>query len=271
MSGKLIAGAAVAGVAGMLPSVTQAAIATIDLRINPASQVGGDAKSLGVSNNQVVTLDLYAVITNGDANKANDGAQSFQGSFTSSGTGTILGNYRGDTGTTASQQNNVTGFQHVTSQSGFVSDLDGDGDLDVGSTTTANATVEPFFLGTSNSGTAPVLGSGTTGNAEFLIGQITFTVTNASLATTSLNFTPRLVSGGLITGQRNEKFRVDGFDYNVNGNGTGTKIAAGGGTSTGVTGTLAQGTSVLLTPVPEPVSLGVLGLGAAALLRRRKA
>jgi len=266
MSGKMIAGAAVATVAGMIPSATQAVPLTLDLRINAASQVGDGAKNIQFPTlNQVITLDLYGIIENGDANRTNDGVQSIEGSLASLG-GAVRGNFRSDTGAPATQTNNVSPFKFVTAQSGIQSDLDGDGDLDIGSSiTTGSFSPDPFWRAVSDTGTSPQLGTGTTGDQEFLLGQILFTVTNAAGNSTSLNFTPRLRTDGGVSGPRLQKFRVDGIDYSVNGVGAGVKNL-----STVVTGTLAIGSDVVLL-APEPASLGLLGIGAVALLRRRKA
>jgi len=265
MSGKMIAGAAVATVAGMLPNVTQAAPLTIDLRLNPASSANPKLLQAVVPN-LVVTLDMYAIIENGDANRTNDGFQSTEGSMKSLG-GAVLGNYRGDTGTPLTQSNNVSPFKFATATAGVLSDLDGDGDFDLGSNITSGSfTPDPFFEATTDSGTSPQLGTGTTGNQEFLIGQFLFTVTSGPAAATSLNYFPRVRTDGGVNGPRLNKFRVDGVDYNVNAAGAGVKNL-----TTVVSGAMVIGDPVLLGLVPEPASLGLLGSGAAALLRRRKA
>ncbi len=260
MRGKLIAGAAVAGVAGLMPAV-QAVPLTFDLRLT--SDLGSGLKSATVSQGQVVSLDLYAIITNGDGTKTNDGFLGTHGSFVS--TSGVLGTFRADNGgVTGPGVNNVTPFKGTVANSGRSSDLDGDTDLDVGSTANGSLSPFPWFSAQSDLNTSPQLGTGGAGNQEFLIGQITFTV-GAGGGNTSLNYIPRLNTTGSVTAQRTNTFRVDGVDWAVRGDGTGVK-----NTTTAVTNAIDIGPSVVLS-VPEPASLGMLAIGAAALLRRRKA
>src|SRR4051812_8071705 len=135
LRGKLLVSAAIAGLTAkvLTPANAQAALCTLDLRLNPASQSDtGGAKVLLPTPGQVVTLDLYAIIQNGDNNRTNDGFQSGEGSFASI-FGGRLGNFRSDAGNPATMTNNVIPFKFIIAQSGVGSDLDGDGDLDLGS------------------------------------------------------------------------------------------------------------------------------------------
>jgi hypothetical protein len=267
MRGKMIAGAAVAGVAGLIPAVSQGALLDYQLRINGAvgtDTVGSPTKAATVTAGQVVTLDLYAVLNGDDGTRTNDGFQRTNGSFASSNGG-LTGTFRGDAGTANTQQNNVSPFKGTTALSGRSSDLDGDGDLDVGSLVTSGS-VSPFpwFEAISDTNTTAQFGTGAGDVLEQLIGQILFTVTGNS-GLTSLNYIPRFRTDGGASGPRLNLFNLDGSAYVVNSLGAGTK----NGTSI-VSGTLSVGEPVVLA-LPEPASLGLLGIGAAALLRRRKA
>jgi hypothetical protein len=269
MRGKMIAGAAVAGIAGLVPAVTQGAILDYQLRISGAigtDTAGSATKSATVSIGQVVTLDLYSVLTAADGTLTNDGFQRTNGSFSSSNGG-LLGTLRGgDNGTSTSQVNNVTPFKGSTALAGRAIDLDGDTDLDVGSAVTSGS-VSPFpwFEAISDTNTTAQFGTGAGNTLEQLIGQILFTVGSGG-PDTSLNYIPRLSTSGTLVAQRMHNFTLDGVAYTVNGAGTGVK-----GGSTAVSGTISTGVPVVLALAPEPTSLGVLAVGAVALLRRRKA
>jgi hypothetical protein len=271
MRGKMIAGAAVAGIAGLIPAVSQAAVLDYQFRINGAAGTdtfGSATKSATVTNGQVVTLDLYAVLNGSDGTRTNDGFERSIGSFASSNGG-LLGEFRsGTNGTDTTTVNNVSPFKGTGAAAGRASDLDGDGDLDVGSNQTSGLAVPfPWFFAYTEAGNGvKVLGTGAGNVLEFVIGQILFTVGN-NTGETSLNYVPRVQTDGGSAGPRHSLFRIDGVDYAIKADGSGVK----GGT-TAVTGAMSVGVPVVLVnEVPEPASLGLLGIGAAALLRRRKA
>jgi len=273
-TGKMIAAAAIAGLGG---SAANAAVMTYDLRIASATGAGvvQDGKTFtNAANGDVLTLNLYAVLSNSSGTQLDDGMQAAWGSFKSTGSATtVQGTLRGDAAGSPSTQNNVAPFNGGTSVSGLKTDLDGDGDLDVGNNQTAG-TISPansFFQATTNGAT--IFGTNATaGSPEFLIGTTTFTVTDASqINPTSLNFIPRLNTSGGVSGPRIHKFSIDGVTYAVDANGNGA--ASVGTNTTATTGTLVVGSAIVVSPpvaAPEPATLGLLGVAAAALLRRRK-
>jgi len=272
-TGKMIAAAAIAGLGG---SAANAAVMTYDLRIASATGAGvvQDNKTFtGAANGDVVTLNLYAVLSGANGTQTDDGFLAGWGSFKSTNSATSFqGNMRGDVSGTPTLQNNVAPFNQATSTSGIKTDFDGDGDLDVGTAVTSGTvTPAPWFQATT-AGTTQFGVNAVSGNLEFLIGTTTFTLSNANTVDgTSLSFVPRLRTDGGVSGPRIHKFSVDGVAYAVNSNGDGS--ASIGTQSTAVTGSVAVGAPVVLpAPVvaPEPASLGLLGVAAAALLRRRK-
>jgi Ca2+-binding RTX toxin-like protein len=156
--------------------------ATIDLR----TPSGGKAVTVS-SVGQVVDLNVWAVVTAGDTDAANDAFQWAHGSFLSSdvGGGAAAGTLA------ATVANN---FAAETASNGAGVDLDGDGDLDVGSNN--NAVADGFFV--ARSGGSAVGGSGAA-PARILIGTVKFTVTSLKSGTsTEIKFRPRdnvLVAG----------------------------------------------------------------------------
>src|SRR4051812_26055586 len=108
---------------GMMESLEgrQLLSATIDLRTTS----GG--KTVNVTSvGQVVNLDVWAVVRGSDSNAANDGFQWAHGSFLSSDVG-------GGVAAGSLSATVLTPFESTSFQNGTQVDLDGDGDLDVGS------------------------------------------------------------------------------------------------------------------------------------------
>jgi hypothetical protein len=246
--------------------------------------------------NDEVTLDLFVTLQNNvetgrSTTRKDDGYWTTNGSFLSTAGG-LLGNIRGDTpNTSPSTTSNTSGF-NVASQSGFQHDIDSDGDLDVGSLAQNSAdqgTEFPWFVAVS--GTQPNFGpnGNTTANLVQWIGETTFTVT-AGTGDTSVNYQLRIKTDGADdSAKRPNHFVINNNAYDMDGSGNGiiyqyagsgittntTNAKAGsmGTNSASVSGLMAIGSPVILAgdagAVPEPASLGLLGLGAAALLRRR--
>lgn len=273
-SAALVAGLVVASPA----AAQQQPVGTYDLRVRQVTGGGTVSGGKSVANataGSLVTLDLFFVVANGNANQGDDGVSNLQGSVRSLAGG-LLGNVGGTAQGQSSSPNTFLAapFQGPGSQNGFTFDVDGDGDLDLGrdtefGTPVADTAFTPQnqYLTASSTGNlgAPIFGSGGAGNAEFLIATIPFTVSGAD-GSTSLQFIPHNAGSGTTGSRRNQRFTVDGVNYLVNGAGVG--IA--GPTSTPVSGAIAQGAPVTITAVPEPGTLGVLALAGTGLLARRR-
>src|SRR6267142_2569292 len=148
--------------------------ATIDLR-TPSGGKAVTVSSIG----QVVNLDVWAVVTGADATATNDAFQWAMGSFLSSDVG---GGAAG--GTLEANLNDV--FATGDPSNGTQADLDGDGDLDVGSND--NSQPDNFFVARASG----LQGGHDPAPAKFLIGTVSFTVTSLKSGTsTDINFRPR--------------------------------------------------------------------------------
>jgi Ca2+-binding RTX toxin-like protein len=148
--------------------------ATIDLRTTSG---GKNVTLSGVG--QVINLDVWAVVQGADNDATNDAFQSAHGSFLSSDVGG--GAAAGTLSATV-----LSPFDATSSQNGAQADLDGDGDLDVGSNNDAQPT--GFFIaraGGLQGGTNPA-------PAQFRIGTVSFTVTSLrGTGTTEINYRKR--------------------------------------------------------------------------------
>ncbi|HEV8607253.1 MAG TPA: calcium-binding protein [Tepidisphaeraceae bacterium] len=154
--------------------------ATIELR-TPSG--GKNVTVTGVG--QVINLDVWAVVRGADDDATNDAFQSAHGSFLSS-------DVSGGTAAGTLSATVLSPFDATASQNGTQADLDGDGDLDVGSNNDAQPT--GYFIaraGGLQGGTNPA-------PAQFRIGTVSFTVTSLkSGGTTEINYRRRDFSLGV--------------------------------------------------------------------------
>ena len=243
------------------PNQSQALQITYDLRINAAQSPGLVIDPLDSKHivsyggpGSVIAFDLFLQLNGADNNSANDGLLQAYGSFVS--TGSLLGTFRGDQGTTATQLSNVDPFKGGISQSGFQADLDGDTDLDVGQlATTGPASGTPWFIaiGNGNAVQFPVSGAGNA--TEFLIGRTTFTLGANALSSQSaaFKFVPRIKTDGLAAQKTLHKFTLDGAAFSI----------------TGDNSQLAVGRDVG-PMIPEPATFGMVFLGAMYLVGFRR-
>ncbi|HEV8290406.1 MAG TPA: calcium-binding protein [Tepidisphaeraceae bacterium] len=148
--------------------------ATIDLRTT-----GGGKTVTLTSVGQVINLDVWAVVTGADATAADDAFQWAHGSFLSSDVG------GGAAGGTLSASV-LSPFAATAASNGGQADLDGDGDLDVGSND--NSRPNGFFVARAGG----FQGGHDPAPAQFRIGTVSFRVTSLKAGTsTNINFRPR--------------------------------------------------------------------------------
>ena len=147
-------------------------------------QTTAGASSAVVTNGQVLTLDVVATVAGVDGTATYDGLQDVEGSFLSTAVGTsaVAGNLV------------VTGavapFDALGSAPGTAQDLNGDGNIDVGSDVlTSSAVGDYFFARAGNLDTGGVVSGA---NMSFTIATVTYTVTATNDGgPTDIAFRPR--------------------------------------------------------------------------------
>jgi len=251
-----------------LSSAANAAL-TVDLRFTD----GSHGKSINVGDLTPITIQAWAVATGTTGNVNEEGLQSLilavKSSIASAGiTGNITSAALG------------TGWNGSGSNLGSSSNISADGIGDWG-----NQNNTPLSIGGTNffrprttksvnnavdwgDGDSPA-GSVHTqladGGDEFLVGTFTFTPTAAALGGI-LKYAPSTPLGGTVAPAG---WYEDTADKTA-GSPTGVKSQATGSFGPAQPNA-ALTNAVTLTVVPEPTSLGFLGLGALAALRRRRA
>jgi len=246
---------------------------TIDLRatqvnsttIGPTKSVGG----LGVGD--AVTIEVWAQSTSAQPIQYQC-VQDVFASFLSSG-GSMRGNLSIPGG-------RIAPFNGLASSVGTVTDLDADGDLDIGSNSTDSAEAKDFFFArasqligphSNNPDGSPIstlLVHDIPGGAEYLISRLRFVVTNVPdpSASTSVRFRARPSGVASVWTEGTPEAAEPIFDSD--GNRTGTYYSYFGGlTNTSI----VAGDPVLLSSVPEPAGplASVFG-GALLVMRMRK-
>jgi hypothetical protein len=219
-------------------SAANAALITFDLR-GP-----GGAKSVATpaSAGQTVQLNLYAIVTNGNGNQADDGFLLAHGSILSADSGTQLGDL-------SALQLNTPFLDNSVSSGGTPTNLDGNPDLELGGTNPSSST--GYII--ASTGTSAKFSTGTTGNAEFLLGTVVWTYTGGE-GTTELQFSPRNRTDGAVPGKQLVKGTSDGVNFLLTGADV-NNIAFGAPVTIGV---------------PEPTTLGLAAIGLTGLLARRR-
>ena len=222
----------------LLPGTASAGL-KYDLRVT-----GGGTSAIVTANGQVISIDLFAVVTGASGNAAVEGFQNGFGAISSSTGGNIKGNLSATL---------VNPFNASGATPGKVQDLDADGDKDVGSMSNSYTTDLLFARAGSMQTTG---GTPITDGIEFKLATLSFTVTSvASFG----DFTPITLAFRVPAFSQpleiSALWTVDGVAQNSDG--------LGGGTVPTV------GTSVMIA-VPEPTSVALLSLAALALAARRR-
>lgn len=165
----------------------QAAVAAdllLDLRV-----AGGGKSVLVQQDGDVVNLELYALVRDGNANPADNGFNATQGAWTSSN-----GGLKGDLAASLSPA-----FAQFGSANPSPADLDGDGDMDVGALPAASSGFWIASAGASGTfgSSAGVESIGGVDYKAWLIGTATFTASDVQSCTTLLSYQPRIGDANL--------------------------------------------------------------------------
>src|SRR4051812_28939460 len=198
----------------LLGPATASAGLTYDLRVT-----GGGNSAFVHANGDMVSIDLYAVVTGAAGNGAIEGFQNGFGALSSSAGGNITGNLSASL---------VSTFKASGSTAGVAQDFDGDGDMDLGSKFNNYST--DFLFARAGEMKSAQTGDGTPilNGREFKLATISFTVTGIvdlnnfdaiTIAFRVPSFSQPLEISALWT--------VDGVAQNSNGMGGGTAPTAG--------------------------------------------
>jgi hypothetical protein len=204
--------------------------------------ISGSAGGIVVNSKEVafaaiggqITFGAFAVMS-GTNGMNDEQVQQVHGSI-ASGIGGLLGNFAGD---------RSDPFKASGSQQGSVQDMDGDTDLDIGSSGSAVAGKFVARSGIPTSGTT-IINANT---SEVQVGQFTFTYTGGS-GTTSFNFIPRTTNSGAPI--------FSGAVWFEDGSAKGPTTAS-----------YSAGAPVNVV-IPEPSAAAIAGLGLLSALRRNR-
>jgi hypothetical protein len=250
VSGKGMLAGLVIGAIGASTATSEAAL-VVNLRFDDGS-LTKDVTSAAPGTQY--TVDVWMSVTGSAA-----GAEGFQGAYFGVQSDDLTTNVTGDiTGRSRLAPFNAAGGSDGTIQSLSLAPYGADDIDDLGGPNLSSST--GFMRAYAGSGTFITAGgTSITDGVEFKVATVTFTLgavnTTGALpgGTTSLTLNP-ILPGSLLASTR-ATWTQDGV--NVNAGTTGT-----GGYSTG--------SSVSFTVIPEPATLGLLGLGSLLGLRRRR-
>lgn len=236
--GRLFLGAAIFSLALALVSPRAHATLTYDLRL-----VGGGKSGTVLASNQTINLELWAMVTGATGNSALEGFQNGYVTVVSQNGGNIKGDLSATLNGAFSANSSSAGLSH---------DLDGDGDKDLGSLSTASNTDFLF----ARSASMVTAGSAITDGQEFKLADVRFTVTGVTNFFDQTN-----ISLGVVVVDFASGIDIEAV-WQQDGTSSSMTLAPGG---TFPNSFPVAGTVVQLHTVPEPGSAALLLLGAAAL------
>jgi hypothetical protein len=270
LSTMLLSGAAVAGLgvsvvnAGLLIDVR--AVSTNGQALSGANT----AKSISVFNvGDTIAFRVFADVTGSDASKFQT-LQSLSGSFLTSG-GLTKGNL------VLAAAGNLIPFNSNGSTVGAATDLDADGDTDIGSNTPSDPAGFWAIRSANLTGPHSTDAGGTSvfkpafpptsiaGGTEYTLVNNLRMIVTAKGSVTAMNFRNRVSTTGGLWAENATEVSTD------NGDGT-TAFGYTGGTTFTDTSNVASGAPVNIGggSVPEPASLGLAALAGLGMLARRR-
>ena len=221
----------------------------------------------------ILRLRLYAIVTGTDPSKAQT-FQSASGSLMSTGAGTAKGDWKQtrvslNTANTGAASHLSAPWSGQASSTGLAQDLDGDGDIDLGSNN--DAASDNFVAYRSNQLEGP-RSNNSQGISDFAIAPTTTAASTKYVLSNEIDWvvtnpgSPPQLNWRLRSGQSAVWFEdATETSNDVNGDGSVIQYAYSGGT----TGTVQLvGTPVSFTPEATTGLVGLTGLGARVLRRR---